>query len=229
MRHLYKAEPPVPDVVELAKTYERRRCGHHNLDEPLDTLECLCSVIDPQRQRTNKHRYVVATQDAEVRKFLRTVKSVPLIYINRSVMILEPMAKATMDAKELEERRKLLTEATDAEIDAMSRKRKKAERRAARKAEAKAKADGLPWVEDLVGARMSGDEATAANPSGSADEEESRPKKKRKGPKGPNPLSVKKPKKRVEKGSRGGNSSPIKSVPMSVVLGAGAAEANGSS
>ncbi|CAG8950351.1 hypothetical protein HYFRA_00006844 [Hymenoscyphus fraxineus] len=108
MRHLYAAssEPGVSYIIDKAKTYERRRCGHRPEDfpEPLSEQECLASVVDPKGNKTNKNCYVVASQELEVRKHMRGVMGVPLVYINRSVMIMEPMAGATSDNREREER-----------------------------------------------------------------------------------------------------------------------------
>lgn len=72
-------------VIEKAKEFERRRCGHRpeEYPEPLGTLECLGECVG----KTNKHRYVVASQDPEVRAKMRGIPGVPLIYISRSVMI----------------------------------------------------------------------------------------------------------------------------------------------
>lgn len=63
-------------------------------------------MIDPKNNKTNKHRYVVASQDVETRKNMREILGVPLVYINRSVMIMEPMAGATAENREREERGK---------------------------------------------------------------------------------------------------------------------------
>ena len=79
---------------------ERRRCNHHTLDEPLSTLECFTSVIDPKRSLTNKNRYVVASQEEEVRRYCRGVRGVPLVYVKRSVMIMEPMAEKSVHIRE---------------------------------------------------------------------------------------------------------------------------------
>ncbi|KAF2674264.1 hypothetical protein BT63DRAFT_394791 [Microthyrium microscopicum] len=99
MRHLY-AEKDAQNIA-LAKSFERRLCNHHELEDPLSTLECLSQVVDGK-----KHHYVVASQDPEVRSHMRGVPGVPLIYINRSVMIMEPMAKSTSDVRLQEERKK---------------------------------------------------------------------------------------------------------------------------
>ena len=175
MRHLYAAakEPGVSYLIDKAKTYERRRCGHLPADypEPLSAKECLISVVDPKGTKHNKHRYVVASNDLEVRKSLRKVLGVPLVYVSRSVMIMEPMAEATGEAREKEEKSKFR--------------------------------DGIKGrVSGSVGMkRKRGDEADEAE-QGKKDAEggesaEAAPVKKKKVyglPKGPNPLSVKKKK-----------------------------------
>ena len=166
MRHLYanSKEPGVSFVIDKAKAYGRRRCDHlpEDYPEPLSTKECLASVVDPKGSGTNKHRYVVASQDLDVRKYMRSLKGVPLIYINRSVMIMEPMAEGSTGTREREERDKFR--------------------------------DGLRRTKgDLKRKRTEQEEG----PAGQADdhEEVATKKKRRLGPKAPNPLSVKKSKK----------------------------------
>lgn len=104
MRHLYATKDQT--LITQAQKYERRRCNHHELEEPLSTIACLGEVVDPKDSRTNKHRYVVASQDAEVRARLRRIPGVPLVYISRSVMILEPMATATEGVRARAEKEK---------------------------------------------------------------------------------------------------------------------------
>lgn len=114
IRHLYnkKGEPGIYEAIELAKTFERRRCGHHpdQHPEPLPASECMLSVVDPSSNGINKHRYVVASQSQPVRQLLRSVRGVPLIYIKRSVMILEPMADESVSVRAKEERAKFRAE-----------------------------------------------------------------------------------------------------------------------
>ena len=170
MRHLYAAasEPGVSYLIDKAKTYERRRCGHLPSDypEPLSTSTCLSSVVDPKNNSTNKHRYVVASQDMETRKKMREILGVPLVYINRSVMIMEPMADKSVDNREREERGKFRAglkrgAGRDAGQGGMKRKREEG----------------------------SEDEK---------EEEVKKKKRIARGPKGPNPLAVKKAKKKPE-------------------------------
>jgi len=177
IRHLYNAVPEPGQErdkeqwIEVAKQAERRRCGHHELDEPLSELECITSVLDPKGSGTNKHRYVVATQEREVRAAMREVAGVPLVYINRSVMVMEPMAERSAEVREAEEKGK---------VRAGLKARRGAEVVSGEKRKAGADGEG----------EGEGEEQAAAAAAASAPK-----RKKPKGPSGPNPLSVKKPKK----------------------------------
>ncbi|PBP28246.1 hypothetical protein BUE80_DR000758 [Diplocarpon rosae] len=166
MRHLYASvsEPGVSYLIDKAKTYERRRCGHHPEDfpEPLSTHECLVSVVDPKGSKTNRNRYVVASQDVEVRREMRNVLGVPLVYINRSVMIMEPMAESSTDNREREERGKFR--------------------------------DGLRRGSGALKRKRDGESRDEGE---KMDREEPTKKKKRKGPKEPNPLSMPRSKKKA--------------------------------
>ena len=172
MRHLYllkEVPQPTKDaLILIAKSMERRRCNHHVLDEPLSTLECFSSVIDPKNSRTNKHRYVVASQDEDVRRYCREIKGVPLVFVKRSVMVMEPMAAGSVNAREGLEREKFRSGLKTRGIG----KRKRDEE------------DDVLIPGEEQGMR------SISEIDGRAGK-----KKRTKGPKGPNPLSVKKPKK----------------------------------
>ncbi|KJK78995.1 hypothetical protein H634G_05810 [Metarhizium anisopliae BRIP 53293] len=186
IRKLYarKNEPGISEAIEVAKTCERRRCGHHpdEYPEPLSTLECLQSVIDPKDTGENKHRYVVASQNLDLRRMLRGVRGVPLIYIKRSVMIMEPMSDESAQLRAREERSKFR-----AGLKPTVGKRKRAERDNGDEQDDDGKTDGDH------GSMM----ATGAEPKPPA-----KKKSKRPGPKGPNPLSVKKKAKKQPDGTR---------------------------
>jgi U3 small nucleolar RNA-associated protein 23 len=166
-------DPSVQAAIEVAKTVcERRRCGHHpeSHPEPLSTLECLSSVVDPGKNGINKHRYCVASQEQEVRSAMRKVQGVPLIYVSRSVMILEPMAEATRRVCESGEKGKL----RDGFVRS-DRKRKRGE-------------------EDDE--KESGSEGESGDEGAEPQEGEKQKKKKKTyGKKQPNPLAVQKKKK----------------------------------
>ncbi|MCJ1477540.1 hypothetical protein MMC13_006212 [Lambiella insularis] len=147
-------------LVDLARSFERRRCNHHTLDDPLSTLECFSSVVDPKNSGTNKNRYVVASQEEPVRRWARGIKGVPSVYVKRSVMVMEPMSEGSTGVREGVERGKL-----------------------------------------RGGIRKSGEQGTGKRKRGGEDEEAKteatrvQKKKRIRGPKQPNPLSVKKAKK----------------------------------
>ncbi|EJT97712.1 hypothetical protein DACRYDRAFT_97107 [Dacryopinax primogenitus] len=86
---LYALGPTGQSIVDLAKTFERRRCGH--LETPLSPEECIASVVGP----TNRHRYVVMTQSDGLRPQMREVEGVPIVALNRAVMVLEMMSEKT--------------------------------------------------------------------------------------------------------------------------------------
>jgi U3 small nucleolar RNA-associated protein 23 len=183
IRHLYNAVPEPGQErdkeawIEVAKQAERRRCGHHELETPLSELECIQSVLDPKGSGTNKHRYVVATQDREVRAAMREVAGVPLVYINRSVMVMEPMAAHSAEVREAEEKGKVRAGLKS--------------RRGAEVSGEKRKAPDHDGDEE-----MKESELDASVPK----------RKKPKGPSGPNPLSVKKSKKEKSQGEGEGKS-----------------------
>jgi len=134
----------------------------------LSALECLKSCVDPKGAGVNSHRYIVAAQEPEIRAKMRSIPGVPLIYITRSIVLLEPMSGLSTDTRGRAEREKF------GEGIRGTRKRKR------------------DTQEDtLVGAEV---------PSRARQYQEGpqvqKKGKRAKGPKGPNPLSVKKPKKR---------------------------------
>ncbi|KAK8044250.1 rRNA-processing UTP23 [Apiospora rasikravindrae] len=114
MRKLYgsKGEPGVEDAINLGKTFERRRCGHtpETHPEPLPELECLSSCIDPKGSGKNSFHYCLGTNDINIRSYFRGVQGVPLLYITRSVLILEPMAPGSVAQRSRDERAKLRAE-----------------------------------------------------------------------------------------------------------------------
>ncbi|EIM83399.1 Fcf1-domain-containing protein [Stereum hirsutum FP-91666 SS1] len=142
IHELYLQGKEQQPAVDLAKSFERRKCNHK---EAIPGDDCVSSVIGDK----NKHRYVVATQSQPLRVKLRSIPAVPILHMNRSVMILEPPSDTTLRAKAL------------AEQEALN-----------------------PSTSEAARLRVS-------------EPPQESPKKKKKGPKGPNPLSVKKKKTEV--------------------------------
>ena len=189
-------------LIETAKTLERRKCNHHELSEPLPERECLESVVVITANGQNKHRYVLACQDRAIRQLFRDTPGVPTVVIHRSVMILEPMNDASRFRREGAEREKLLSGIVDARaVERLLLKKRKRD-----------DGDEEGWDRGEHGKEG----------GGASEEEKKKKKKKQRGPKGPNPLSVKKKSSTKEqntsstrgsekpklKGIRGGEPSP---------------------
>lgn len=166
MRHLYTAKPKNETLILQAKEYERRRCNHQDLEEPLSTLECLSEVVDPKGSSTNKNRYIVASNDSRVRGHMRSIAGVPLLYISKSVLLMEPMANVTEELREREEKSKFKQGLKGQRKPDQAPKRK----------------------------RDDEEENGQDNQSVAGDAQPAK-KRKQKGPKQPNPLSMKKAKK----------------------------------
>jgi U3 small nucleolar RNA-associated protein 23 len=110
IHELYLQGRSMQPVVDLAKTFERRKCNHK---EAIPGDDCICTIVGmpsesltkplPHSDRilgdSNKHRYVVTTQSQQLRQKLRNTPAVPVVHMNRSVMILEPMSETTAQIK----------------------------------------------------------------------------------------------------------------------------------
>ncbi|GAA5889374.1 hypothetical protein JCM6882_000725 [Rhodosporidiobolus microsporus] len=155
---LYEAGEEGQAAVDAAKGFERRKCNHFKA-RPED--ECMLAMAGKE----NKNRYVFATQSQDLRQQLRRVPGSPIIYIARSVMLLEAPSDQTMGKKQQMESAKLHVSAEEL-----------------------AQITGQP-IPSTSAAVDSADEDGA---DGAA--EPPKKKRKQKGPKGPNPLSVKKKK-----------------------------------
>ncbi|WPK25584.1 hypothetical protein PUMCH_002904 [Australozyma saopauloensis] len=111
MQALYLTENQ--EAIDLAKSFERRRCNH-NIKEPKTPVECVQSIVDVDGE--NKHRYIVASQSTKLRRKLRAVPGVPLVFMNRSVMVMEPASDASKRAAALKENAKLQAGLNDKKV-----------------------------------------------------------------------------------------------------------------
>jgi U3 small nucleolar RNA-associated protein 23 len=89
---LKKLGPDFRPTAAWAKKLEKlRKCSH---SPAISAAECIKEIIGT----TNENRFCVATNDKKLRIHLRTVPAVPLVYINKSVVILEPPSLTTRAA-----------------------------------------------------------------------------------------------------------------------------------
>ncbi|RSH87117.1 hypothetical protein EHS25_003606 [Saitozyma podzolica] len=99
---LYALGKPGQPIVNVAKTFERRRCNHR---EAIAPDECIKDVVGP----TNKHRYVLALQSPTLLSALDPIPGLPIIHFNpRGVLVLSPPGTATVREKNrVEEERRM--------------------------------------------------------------------------------------------------------------------------
>ncbi|KAE8381039.1 hypothetical protein BDV26DRAFT_279012 [Aspergillus bertholletiae] len=117
------AQLPPPTVLPL------RHCSHNEDNTPIDETECLLSLLSPSADvKRNKEHYILATADpavpkaasqndkkrkrgvdeAEValrksrmfRSAARAIPGVPIVYVKRSVMVLEPMSSLSEELRD---------------------------------------------------------------------------------------------------------------------------------
>ncbi|KAH8916284.1 hypothetical protein BT69DRAFT_1287898 [Atractiella rhizophila] len=93
MQALYDAGPSAQPAVELARGWERRKCNHW---VKKTSEECILGILGNE----NKHRYIIATQSTSLRSSLRTIPGLPIIFLNRSILLLEQPSEATVKRKE---------------------------------------------------------------------------------------------------------------------------------
>lgn len=90
------------ELIEFAKSWERRRCGHLP-PNTIPAAECVSELLGS----SNKNRYILASNDDDLRKMAKSIPGVPLVYFQRTVMVLEPPSAATVQFVENSEREKL--------------------------------------------------------------------------------------------------------------------------
>ena len=211
-----------PDFLPPPPELPLRHCSHSEIEEGkregvLSEEECLLDLLSGgvtgNQQPKNKQHFVLATADplvvkdeskkggvlgkvkgsvsplidAGIRAQVREIPGVPIVYVKRSVMILEELSGASLGVRKREEKDKF----RDGLLGMKSRKRKRDE-------------DEGEGNDDN---KENGGEVEAAVPK----------KKKAKGTKGPNPLSVlkKKSKPKIQP-RRALTNKPAKSVPPKV-------------
>ncbi|TDH73224.1 hypothetical protein CCR75_007943 [Bremia lactucae] len=90
-------------AYDLAKSFKIAET-HNQLDDDeqrsVDVSKTIQSIIGDR----NVGKFVVCTQEVELRKALRLVHGVPLIYLNRSVLVFEDISRATLAIVRQEEK-----------------------------------------------------------------------------------------------------------------------------
>ena len=88
------------DARMLAQRFQLRDCKHK---KPVTASECILSLV----LNKNKTKYFVATQDSSLTKQIRAEPGIPLLYLHKSVLVLEKPSDATLNNVKLLNERKL--------------------------------------------------------------------------------------------------------------------------
>ena len=84
------AEDGLTGSAFIAKRFELRNCRHPTFGS------CSTRCMEELIGKENPHHYVAAVQNYELRKKLRDVPGVPLVFVNRGIVLMEDPSKATM-------------------------------------------------------------------------------------------------------------------------------------
>ena len=82
---------------KVAETHDQ---SEKDEGKPVDVSKAIQTIIGAK----NDHKFVVCTQEVELRKALRLVPGVPLMYLNRSVLVFEEISHATLAVVRQEEK-----------------------------------------------------------------------------------------------------------------------------
>ncbi|KAG6976085.1 hypothetical protein JG688_00001711 [Phytophthora aleatoria] len=91
------------EAYELAKSFKVAEVYAQSQDEKQETVDVSKSIQRIIGER-NDRKFVVCTQEVELRKALRLVPGVPLLYLNRSVLVFEEISRATLAIVRQEEK-----------------------------------------------------------------------------------------------------------------------------
>lgn len=88
------------EAYELAQSFKVAEAYDQPEADAVDVSKVVQSIIGDKNDR----KFVVCTQEVELRKALRLVPGVPLIYLNRSVLVFEEISRATLAIVRQEEK-----------------------------------------------------------------------------------------------------------------------------
>lgn len=188
---------PCAEALSLATTFKRapfyggsrKRQKETNDDsEENETISAAKGILNLLGQN-NRHQYLVATQDPGLRKSTNKIPGVPVLYLNIGVSVIEPPSRASREYQQVSEKKKLAP--------------RKDERRRLQQRDQEERSNARPMVKTGRDAELNLPKRVDVQ----AFPEKSKKRKGPRGPKQPNPLSMKKKKKRkTDDDSNGGGS-----------------------
>nr|CCA21595.1 rRNAprocessing protein putative [Albugo laibachii Nc14] len=111
---------PVLESIKMFSVIESKAS-----EDSVDMTKEILAIIG----ECNAGKYIVATQEVELRKQLRQIPGVPLIYLNRSVLVFEDISRATVAIVRQKEQSKLakLDEAEKQTLEVVDEERSRLE------------------------------------------------------------------------------------------------------
>ena len=94
---LEKIGEPVKETLYQAQTFKKHKYGNGSTPS-----EVILDIIG----QTNRNKFVVCTQDVDLRHQLQKIPGVPLIYMNKASFVIEPPSYASNRLTEKQEQKK---------------------------------------------------------------------------------------------------------------------------
>ncbi|KAJ2698782.1 hypothetical protein FB645_005538 [Coemansia sp. IMI 203386] len=117
-------------AIAVSKTFEKRRCMHK---EPVSGTQCIDELMGGE----NKNNYCVAAQSDQLRAGLRAIAGVPVLHMQRNIVVLERMAQSAKDASAKQLKEKLGVSAAEKKLLREVKKKAIEEKLALRKVKSK--------------------------------------------------------------------------------------------
>ncbi|XP_026468995.1 rRNA-processing protein UTP23 homolog [Ctenocephalides felis] len=83
--------PKLVGAMKIVKQFGIHKCGHEKA--PIGASDCLLSMVG----KSNRDRYVIATQDRDLQEKIREKPGVPLLYLHRKAPCLERPSQTSRD------------------------------------------------------------------------------------------------------------------------------------
>ena len=132
LKECFELGPQLSGAHKILKKFRRHKCGHENAAVDADT--CFKSMLGTE----NPEHYIIASQDAELRKTLRAVTGIPLLYLSACTLFLESPSYESRDkAEEGFRNQDLLTEFEKETLGLLNKKEEPKEKRVIKRKRAK--------------------------------------------------------------------------------------------
>lgn len=94
---LEKLGEPVKETLYQAQTFKKHKYGNGSTPS-----EVILDIIG----ETNRHKFIICTQDVELRHQLQQIPGVPLIYMNKASFVIEPPSRTSHAVTDKNEQKK---------------------------------------------------------------------------------------------------------------------------